>query len=113
MRRVAPCCVDRRLDDGIPVPFDRDLVPIHIPGHCEGQVAFRWQSRDSTLSVANACINRKDMVLAAAQENVADAHASLTKIPHLCFDAVCFGHGQPIMEDADFKFQKRWNSGEI
>ena len=31
MKRVAPCRVDHHLKDGVALPFDPDLVPIHIP----------------------------------------------------------------------------------
>ena len=58
------------------MPSDPDLVPIHIPGHCAGQVAFHWRHDGGVLFVADACIKRKSMVLAAAQEDVTEAWRS-------------------------------------
>ena len=108
MKRVAPCRVDHHLEDGVLVPFDPDLVPIRIPGHCAGQVALHWHRDGGVLFVADACINRKSMVLAAAQEDVAEARRSLEKIARLSFASACFGHGPPILENADRQFKERW-----
>ena len=108
MKRVAPCRVDHHLEDGVAVPFDPDLVPIHIPGHCAGQVAFYWRRDGGALFVADACINRKNMVLAAAQEDVAEARRSLEKLARLSFVSTCFGHGPPILKNADRQFKERW-----
>ena len=111
LKRVAPCRVEHRLEDGVAVPFDSDLVPIHIPGHCAGQVAFHLRRDGGVLFVADACINRKNMVLAAAQEGVAEAERSLEKLARLSFAVACFGHGPPMMENADRRFRQRWLTG--
>jgi glyoxylase-like metal-dependent hydrolase (beta-lactamase superfamily II) len=105
---VAPTHVDHLLQDGAAVPFDSDLVAIHIPGHCAGQVAFRWSKGGGVLFAADACINRKGMVLAAAQEDVDEAQQSLAKLSRLKFEIACFGHGPPVMTEADRFFRKRW-----
>ncbi len=106
--RVAPTHVDHLLEDGAAVPFDGDLVAIHIPGHCAGQIAFRWNEGGGVLFAADACINRKGMVLAAAQENVSEARRSLVKLAALEFEVACFGHGPPIMSGANRRFADRW-----
>jgi glyoxylase-like metal-dependent hydrolase (beta-lactamase superfamily II) len=60
------------------------------------------------LFAADACINRKGMVLAAAQEDVDEAQQSLAKLSRLKFEIACFGHGPPVMTEADRFFRKRW-----
>ena len=105
---VAPTHVDHLLQDGAAVPFDRNLVAVHVPGHCAGQVAFHWSKGGGVLFAADACINRKGMVLAAAQEDVGAASRSLAKLAGLTFEIACFGHGPPIMTEADRRFRKRW-----
>ena len=107
-KRVAPTSVDHLLDDGFALPFADDLVAVHIPGHCAGQVAFHWRKGAGVLFAADACINRKHMVLAAAQENVDEARRSLAKLAGLSFEIACFGHGPPLMTEADQAFRKRW-----
>lgn len=107
-KRVAPASVDHLLDDGTALPFADDLVAVHIPGHCAGQVAFHWKKGPGVLFAADACINRKGMVLAAAQENVDEARRSLAKLSGLNFEIACFGHGPPLMTEADQAFRRRW-----
>ncbi|WP_158808198.1 MBL fold metallo-hydrolase [Beijerinckia sp. L45] len=106
--KTAPTKVDGLLHDGVAVPFDDDILTIHIPGHCAGQVAFLWKRAGGILFAADACINRKGMVLAAAQEDVGEARSSLTRLAGYAFEVACFGHGPPIMAGADREFRKRW-----
>jgi glyoxylase-like metal-dependent hydrolase (beta-lactamase superfamily II) len=106
--RVAPTPVNHLLHDGVAVPFDSELTAIHIPGHCSGQVALLWNRGGGVLFAADACINRKGMVLAAAQEDVSEARRSLQKLAGYRFDIACFGHGTPIMTAADQRFVERW-----
>ena len=105
--RVPPASIDHLLDDGSPLPFADDLVAVHIPGHCAGQVAFHWRDQ-GVLFAADACVNRKGIVLAAAQEDVDEARRSLAKLAGLRFETACFGHGPPIMTGADQRFRERW-----
>ena len=105
--RVRPVPVDHLLDDGSPLPFADDLVAVHVPGHCAGQVAFHWRG-PGVLFAADACINRKGMVLAGAQEDVAEARRSLAKLAGLRFETACFGHGPPILNEVDHRFRERW-----
>ncbi len=99
--------VGERLDDDAGLPFADGLVAVHIPGHCAGQVAIHWRKKPGVLFAAYACINRKDMVLAAAQEDVDEARRSLAKLAHLSFETARFGHGPPIVTDADQRFQEK------
>ena len=107
-KRVPPAPVDHLMTEGVPLPFADDLVPMHIPGHCAGQVAFHWRRGPGVMFVADACINRKGMVLAAAQEDVEEARRSLAKLAGSTFEVACFGHGPPIMSGADRRFRERW-----
>ena len=58
--------------------------------------------------VADACIIRKGMVLAAAQEEIDEARCSLTRLAGYTFEIACFGHGLPITSGADRRFRERW-----
>lgn len=50
---VEPTAVDRLLEDGESPPFLPDLVALHVPGHCAGQVAFHWRRRGGVLFTAD------------------------------------------------------------
>ena len=69
---------------------------------------FLWTKGSSTLCTANSCINRRGMLLAAAQEDVGEARRSLAKLTGLRFATACFGHEPPIMTGADGRFRRRW-----
>lgn len=107
---ASPAPVDGLMTEGVPLPFADDLVPVHVPGHCAGQVALHWRRGAGVMFVADACINRKGMVLAAAQEDVGEARRSLGKLAGSKFEIACFGHGPPIMSGADRLFRERWLS---
>ena len=105
---VEPTAVDHLVADGDSFPFDRDLKAIHIPGHCAGQLALLWQRDGGVLFTADACINRGGMKLTAAIEDLEETRRSLAKLAGLTFKYACFGHGPPILVDADKAFRSAW-----
>ena len=105
---VDPTTVDRVIADGESFPFDPDLKAIHIPGHCAGQIALLWQRDGGVLFTADACINRGGMKLTAAIEDLELTRRSLEKLAGLTFKYACFGHGAPILVDADKAFRSTW-----
>ncbi len=105
---VEATVVDHLIADGDTFPFDPDLKAIHIPGHCAGQVALLWQRDGGVLFTADACINRGGMKLTAATEDVEETRRSLAKLAGLTFKYACFGHGAPILVDADKAFRTTW-----
>ena len=114
---VEPTTVDERIADGDSFPFDHDLKAVHIPGHCAGQIALLWNRNGGVLFTADACINRGGMKLTAATEDLEEAQRSLAKLAGLTFKFACFGHGPPILVDADQAFRTAWlpasgNSGK-
>ncbi len=106
--KVDPTEVDKFIADGESLPFDKDLVAIHIPGHCSGQLAFLWKRHGGVLFTADACINQKGMRLTAAVEDLEETRRSLAKLSGYTFKTACFGHGEPILEGADEAFRREW-----
>ena len=102
--------VDHLIDDGESLPFDKDLVAIHIPGHSAGQLAFLWKRNGGVLFTADACINRGGMKLTAAIEDLDETRRSLAKLATHSFQTACFGHGAPIMTGADASFRQEWST---
>ena len=100
--------VDQLIADGESLPFDHDLVAIHIPGHSAGQLAFLWKRNGGVLFVADGCINRGGLQLTAAEEDIEEARRSLAKLAGFDFEAACFGHGPPINTGADETFRSKW-----
>ena len=103
--------VDHLIADGQSLPFDPDLVVVHIPGHCLGQVALLWKKHGGVLLTADACINRGGLKLTAAVEDEELTRLSLAKLAGLDFEIACFGHGKPINVDAHNHFKRTWLPG--
>ena len=106
VKQVEPVKVDRLLEDGERPSFAPDLVAIHAPGHCAGQIAFLWERHGGILFTADACINRRGFQLAIATEDPALARASLARLAELRFDKVCVMHGPPVMSGGDEQFRQ-------
>ncbi len=106
--KTEPTDIDKFITDGESVPFDRDLIAIHIPGHCTGQLAFLWKRHGGVLFTADACINVKGMALTAAVEDLEETRRSLIKLCGYTFNTACFGHGPPITNSAGDAFREQW-----
>lgn len=103
---VEPIKVDRLLEDGDSPDFAPDLLAIHIPGHCHGQLAFLWRRHGGVLFPADACVNRRGLMLPVATEDPDQALASLAKLTGFEFDKVCVMHGKPILQGGAAQFRR-------
>jgi glyoxylase-like metal-dependent hydrolase (beta-lactamase superfamily II) len=103
---VEPVKVDRLLEDGHSPSFAPDLMAIHVPGHCHGQLAFLWQRHGGVLFPADACVNRRGLTLPVGTEDPELALASLAKLAGYAFDKVCVMHGEPIMHGGADQFRR-------
>ncbi len=105
---MEPSTVDHLIADGDTFPFDAGLRAIHIPGHAAGMIALMWDRDGGVLFTADACINRGGMKITAAIEDLAETRRSLAKLAGMTFKYACFGHGAPILVDADKAFRETW-----
>ena len=108
IKDVEPTVVDQLVGEGEGFPFDPALKAIHIPGHSAGQIALLWERDGGVLFTADACINRGGMKITAAIEDLEETRRSLAKLAGLTFKYACFGHGPPILVDADKVFRSAW-----
>ena len=103
---VEPTRVDQFLEDGDSPPFLPDLMAIHSPGHCAGQIAFLWQRHGGVLFTADTCVNRFGPKLPVALEDFALACKSLERLSKLDFEMICVMHGRPITSGGDRIFRR-------
>jgi glyoxylase-like metal-dependent hydrolase (beta-lactamase superfamily II) len=103
---VEPTRVDRFIEDGDSPPFLPDLIAMHTPGHCAGQIAFHWRRHGGVLFTADTCVNSSGPKLPVATEDVALARKSLAKLSRLNFEMICFMHGRPITSGGDKIFRR-------
>lgn len=104
--KVEPVSVDCLIEDGDRPSFASDFIAIHVPGHCEGQLAFLWQRHGGVLFPADACVNRRGLQLPVGTEDPRLALASLGKLAEFEFDKVCVMHGKPILSNGGAQFRQ-------
>jgi len=103
---VEPCEIEHEVQDGETLPGG--LTAVHVPGHCAGQVAFRW---GRTLIAADAAANAFGLAFSPLYEDLAEGRRSLAKLSSFDFDVACFGHGRPILSEASRRFAEKWAAG--
>jgi len=107
-RTVEPAVVDGQIKDGEQLPVAGGLTAIHVPGHCAGQVVFLWGQRGGVLLAGDACSNLMGLGWSLGYEDFEQGKKDLAKLTKLDFQVACFGHGQPILENASRKFREKW-----
>ena len=103
---VEPTRVDQFIEDGDSPPFLPDLIAMHSPGHCAGQIAFHWRRHGGVLFTADTCVNRSGPKLPVACEDIALARKSLARLSKLDFEMICVMHGRPITSGGDRIFRQ-------
>jgi glyoxylase-like metal-dependent hydrolase (beta-lactamase superfamily II) len=105
--RMEPFVVDQPLTDGETLPFAGGLEVLHAPGHCAGQVALLWRP-GRMLFAGDVGMNVMGIGDPLGFEDQDDGRKSQRKLAGLSFAAVGFGHGAPIVRDAEAKLQAKW-----
>ncbi|HEY1068608.1 MAG TPA: MBL fold metallo-hydrolase [Pirellulales bacterium] len=107
-KKMEPCVVDQELHDGQELSTVNGLRVVHVPGHCEGQVALLWPQSGGVLFAADSCASAFGLALSPAYEDLEAGRRSLKKLASLEFEHACFGHGGPLRGGAAEKFRKLW-----
>ena len=105
--RVEPVSIDQRLTPGEILPIAGGIEVIHAPGHCAGQVALLWRP-GRMLFAGDVCMNIMGLGDPVGFESLEEGRASQRELASLSFDAVGFGHGEPIARDASRLFREKW-----
>jgi glyoxylase-like metal-dependent hydrolase (beta-lactamase superfamily II) len=109
--RMEPVAIDQLLTPGellITGGFD----VIHTPGHCAGAVALLWRP-GRMLFTGDVCMNVMGLGDPLGFESLEEGRASQRKLASLSFDAVGFGHGGPIAQNASTRFRNKWGNPDI
>lgn len=107
VRPAQPCRVDRLLVDGDEIELDGGAQVVHVPGHTAGSIAILVPKRRA-LFVGDAAARMPDgqLLVGVFNVNPAQTRASFRRLAELEFDAVFFGHGAPMDEDAALAFRR-------
>ena len=105
--RVDPVVIDQPLTVGEILPIAGGFEVIHTPGHCAGQVALLWRP-GRMLFAGDVCINVMGLGDPVGFESLEEGRASQRKLASLSFEAVGFGHGEPIARDASRHLRNKY-----
>jgi glyoxylase-like metal-dependent hydrolase (beta-lactamase superfamily II) len=107
IKSVDPLTVNQVIEHQMVLPIGGGLQVIHAPGHCAGQIALLWQNR-GVLFAADTCMNLRGPRWSIAYEDFDQGRIDLQRMAKLQFDVACFGHGDPILENASSVFRQRF-----
>lgn len=103
IRGMPPAQVDRTIAEGDPLPeVLPDLQVIEAPGHARGQVAF-YSSERKLLLCGDAMVRfggKLSLPLAPFTFDMAEAKRTVKRLATLEVEALCCGHGAPIVHNA-------------
>ena len=97
----APVRIDRELGDGDELSFGGGAITVAVPGHTLGSVAFYLPARRVLLAGDTAARGPGGQVIPGVfNTDRAQAAASFGRLADLDTDIACFGHGEPLTQQA-------------
>ncbi len=105
---VTPAPVAHLIEDGEILPLAGDLEVIHAPGHCAGQICLLWRRYRGVLIAADVAANIGGLRYSIAYEELEVGKRTLAQLSMLNFNTAVFGHGKPILNEANVRFREKW-----
>ena len=110
--KIEPARVDLELHDGQRLQIGEGIEVHATPGHTRGHLGFLWHAHQGVFFAGDAASSLFGPGYAVAYESLEVAQETLRRIGELPFQCVCFGHGAPLVRDADrawaSAFEKRF-----
>ncbi|MFF7714276.1 MBL fold metallo-hydrolase [Streptomyces sp. NPDC007988] len=94
-----PVRVDRELEDGDELDFADGARVVHVPGHTDGSVAVHLP-RHGVLFTGDAVAGVGRVMPGVFDVDRERAVESVRRLASLAPSTVCFGHGDPLTENA-------------
>ncbi len=85
-----------------------NLTVIHLPGHSDGQIGF-WLPDEKLLIGGDVMMHMPfGMIMPTrlASPDWTAAKKSIKRVAEMGLNALCVGHGRPVMQDAHIKINK-------
>jgi glyoxylase-like metal-dependent hydrolase (beta-lactamase superfamily II) len=100
MPDLPPCAVDTELVDGDTIDFGGGAQIIGTPGHTDGSIAI-WLPTHRVLFTGDTIASRPSrLMLGPFNTDRARARESMVKLTQIPAEVVCFGHGEPLVDEA-------------
>lgn len=94
-----PTPVDRELEDGDVLDFGGGALVVHSPGHTDGSIGLHLPDH-GVLFTGDCVAGVGEVMLGVFNIDRPAARASMRRLASLAPSTVCFGHGDPLTEDA-------------
>ncbi|MFF3326869.1 MBL fold metallo-hydrolase [Streptomyces sp. NPDC002889] len=94
-----PTRVDRELEDGDVLGFGGGARVVHSPGHTDGSIALHLPDH-GVLFTGDCVAGVGRVMLGVFNVDRALAQVSMRRLASLAPSTVCFGHGDPLTENA-------------
>jgi glyoxylase-like metal-dependent hydrolase (beta-lactamase superfamily II) len=107
-----PAHVDRELGDDEHLEGLGARV-IYTPGHTYGSIAFLFEEAGVLFTGDVATEQRGQVVLGPFDDDRPTARRSFRKFADIEMDAVCFGHGQPLVGEETNKLKAAARADEV
>jgi glyoxylase-like metal-dependent hydrolase (beta-lactamase superfamily II) len=109
-QHVEPVKVENRVGPGDVIPLAGGIKAIHTPGHSAGHLVFLWAGDGGVLFTGDAVNNVAELSGPPIYEDGKLTADSLRRLASEKFQVACFGHGEPIVGDADAQFRAQWGA---
>ncbi|OON71769.1 MBL fold metallo-hydrolase [Streptomyces tsukubensis] len=96
---ASPTPVDQELEDGDELDFGDGARVVHTPGHTPGGCGFHL-ARHGVLFTGDCVAGTGGVRLGVFNIDREQTKASMRRLAVLAPSTVCFGHGDPVTEDA-------------
>lgn len=94
-----PTRVDREVEDGEVLDFGGGAVVVHSPGHTDGSIGIHLP-RHGVLFTGDCVAGVGQVMLGVFNVDRARAQTSFRRLAALAPSVACFGHGDPLTQDA-------------
>ncbi|MFF8845551.1 MBL fold metallo-hydrolase [Streptomyces sp. NPDC015127] len=94
-----PTRVDRELEDGDVLGFGGGARVVHSPGHTDGSIGVHLPDH-GVLFTGDCVAGVGQVMLGVFNVDRPTAQESMRRLASLAPSTVCFGHGDPLTEDA-------------
>ncbi len=99
--------VDVKLKEDDFIPIAGGIRVIHTPGHSKGHVALLLES-EGALIAGDLCANMLGLDFSTVYESREEGLKSILKAAAFSFDKAVFGHGKPLMMNANKRIMKKF-----
>lgn len=101
-----PVRVDLEVRDGDVLDFGGGAHVISTPGHTDGSIALHLPKHRVLITGDIAAEYEGEVILGVFNLDRAQAAASFRRVADLAADVACFGHGEPLIGNAQARLQQ-------